>query len=483
MSPLFSQTEVASEKNGTILVRRLGTDTKVIVGDYEQGGAYLTNLWRQALQRIPEEATIRQVLVLGLGGGRCLREIRRRFKKAHVTVVEWDQAMVDIAKSTGALRSKNPPEVIVGDAAEVVPKMTRKFDLVLIDLFTGGNTEPRLASDEMIAGLSRVLEPDGYLILNLFKTVALVPAFEKFLSRHASWHYKYNVLALFRHNGQGRVGEPVPEGFVHQMQSPDYLLGGWPADAKNTELVGKPGCWGMRWHYGPAWIEAYTSDVQPEIDASAHSRMVIWQPITKLGKPAGWHHSWIQMNSQLHGFADIAGKTEHWKEWTDHARRQRKKWLKDDRYETADVSFADFAAAYNKTGKLPTMRKDFLKLLARRMDRHGQNVRLFASRDKVTKEIISGLAVCDLPDVSVSMHLIAFILPKFEKTGVGTGLIDHWYAHCRSAGIRFPHFGLLWAPGDPNSWKGYSKFKRQFNLHLLRYPMPLLKFVKQRSKG
>lgn len=483
MNPFLVFKTVPSEKNREITVRKVTGAPKVIVAGYEQSGAYATSLWKQALLRVPTDATIKQVLVLGLGGGSCLRDIRRRFKHAHVTVIEWDPAMVEIAKSLGALRSKQPPEIIVGDAVEIVPKLNRKFDLILIDLFSGGETEPRLASDEMIAGLANALEYDGYLILNLFKSLALLPAFEKRLSRHASWRFQYNVVALFRHYGQGRVGEPIPEGFVSQMQSPDYLVGGWPADAKNVELVGDASDWGMRWHYGPLWIEAHTSDSPPEIDVSKHGRMVIWQPITKVGRPAGWHRSWIQMNPQMHGFGDIQGKPEYWKDWSDRAQRNRKKWLKDDRYETVEVPVADFAAAYHRTGKLGSLRKDFVRLLERRMAHHGRNVHIFASRDKETKEIISGLAVCDLPDVSQSMHLIAFILPKYEKTAVGTGIIDHWYRHCQATGIRFPHFGLVWAPGDPVGWKGYSKFKRQFHLFLLKYPMPLLKFVRQKPKG
>lgn len=481
MNFFFDLKSFPSEKNEKIVVERHFGGTKVFVDGFDQSGGYIAKMWRGALLRVPKDASVKQVLVLGLGIGSCLREIRRRYKGSQITVVEWDPAMVDLAKSLGTLRSKKPPEIIVGDAAEIVPKMSRKFDLVLVDLFNGGKTEPRLASDDMISSLANVLERDGYLLLNQFKTVALIPAFEKFLTRHDAWHYRYNALGLFRHDGQGRVGEPLPKGFLHQMQSPDYLVGGWPATAKNVQLVGKSGCWGMRWHYGPLWIEAYNTDTVPEIDKTAPSRMVIWQPFTKVGKPAGWHRSWIQMNPQLHAFGDIEGKAEYWLDWTDRAQRNRKKWLKDDRYESVEVSVADFAAAYHRTGKLPSMRKDFIKLLERRVEHHGQNVHVFASRDKVTKEIISGLAVLDLPDVSQSMHLIAFILPKYEKTAVGTGLIDHWYAHCRAAGIRFPHFGLLWAPGDPNSWKGYSAFKRQFNLHLLRYPMPLLKFVKQRT--
>ena len=431
--------------------------------------------WRLALARIPEDASVKQVLLLGLGNGNLPREIRRRFKKASVTAVEPSQERVESARSRGFFRSKRPPEIVVGEPSERLAAMRRKFDLILVNLIDGN--EP--GADALVAAAKAALETDGYLLLGLRDAVGLVPRFETAFSRHSSLRIGENVIALFRHYGQGRAGEPLPEGFRHQMQSPEYLVGGWPADAKNVELVGKEGLWGMRWHYGPMWIEAYTSDTAPEIDRTKHSRMVIWQPMTKLGKPAGWHRSWIQMNPQQHGFGDVKDRPEYWKEWTEHAQRHRKKWLKDDRYETVEVPVAEFAAAYNRTGKLGSMRKDFIRLLGRRVEHHGQNVHVFAARDKATKEIISGLAVVDLPDASVSMHLIAFILPKYEKTSVGTGLIDHWYKHCQATGIRFPHFGLVWAPGDPGSWKGYSKFKRQFNLHLLRYPMPLIKFVKR----
>ena len=439
-------------------------------------------LWRDALLRVPSEARVKQVLILGIDGGNSLRAARKRWPNAHVTVIESDPLRIDALRRRQKAAPKNPPEIRVGNPPELLAKTQGTFDLILADVPTILGSGAPSAESALVADLARVVETDGYLVLSLSDRVTAVSATEALLSRHGSWRFGGRTLALFRHYGQGRAGEPLPRGFVHQQQSPDYLLGGWPADAVRAQLVGSEECWGMRWHYGPFWIEAYTSDVPPVIDRTAHSRMVIWQPITKLGKPAGWHRSWIQMNSQQHGFADIQDKPEYWKEWTGHAQRHLKKWLKDERYETVEVSVEEFAAAYHRTGKLGGLRKDFVRLLERRIEHHGQNVRLFASRDKATREIISGLAICDLPDVSVSMHVIAYILPKYEKTSVGIGLIDHWYRHCREAGIRFPHFGLVWAPGDPNGWKGYSNFKRQFNLHLLRYPMPLIKFVRQRSK-
>src|SRR3989339_1875661 len=270
MDIVLKERKVPSEKNGVITVRRgLRRGFTVLVDGFQQSGAHLAELWRRSLWGVPEKHPVKQVLLLGLGGGSCLRNVRRRFPDAHVTVIEWNPAMVEIAKSLKFFHTKQIPEIIVGDAYEVVPKMNGRFDLILIDLFRGGETEPRLASDEMVAALSRILKPDGYLLLNVYKSVALIPAFERRLSRHGTFSYKYDLVAQFRHVGQGRVGDQVPEGFVHPMQSPDYLVGGWEPGAQNASLVGKPGCLGMRWHFGPIWIESHTSDIPPDIDRDA----------------------------------------------------------------------------------------------------------------------------------------------------------------------------------------------------------------------
>ncbi len=481
MGLFFDHRVFTSEKNGRIVVERILNRTSIFVDGFDQSSRYITEMWKQALLRVPSDHTVKHVLILGLAGGNAVRLVHRKFKDAHVTVVEWDPVMVDLAKTLRLFSRKHMPEIVTADAVEFVQKTQQTFDLIIVDLFHGEIPEPRLASEEMISSLSHILNPDGYLLLNPFKNISLIPAFDKKFSRQDAWHYRFNALAVYRHFGQGTVGDPPPVGFDHQMQSPAYLAGGWEPDATNVESVGKSGCVGRRWHYGPFWVEAYTTDVQPEIDYTAHSRVVIWQPVTKKSRPVGWHRSWIQMNPQQHGFGDIEGKTEYWSDWTDHAKRHRKKWLKDESYEIVEVPLEEFGKAYHASGKLPSMRKDFIKLLIRRIKTHGDDVHLFVARNKQTKQIISGLAVCDLPDVSCSMHLVAFLHPKFEKTSAGVGLIDHWYKHCQTVGIRFPHFGLIWAPGDPRSWKGYSKFKRNFNLFVLKYPLPLIRFVKQKK--
>jgi hypothetical protein len=44
-------------------------------------------------------------------------------------------------------------------------------------------------------------------------------------------------------------------------------------------------------------------------------------------------------------------------------------------------------------------------------------------------------------------------------------------------GLRVLDFGVFWAPGDPKSWMGFSQFKAQFNIHFIRYPLALARWV------
>lgn len=459
-------------------MRRHCGRVSIFVDGFDQSTRYIAEMWQKALRRVPTNHSLKQVLVLGLAGGDAIRVVQRQHSEAQVTVVEWDPVMVDLAKTLCRFSRKHMLEIITADAVDFVSQTQRTFDLIIVDLFRGETPEPRLTADEMIASLTRILNPAGYLLLNPFKNVFLIPAFEKKFSLQDTWRFKFNALALFRHFGQGTVGDNPPTGFVHHRQSVDYLAGCWEPNATNVELVGKPGCYGTRWHYGPFWVEMYTTDVQPEIDKTAHSRIVIWQPITKISHPPGWHRSWVQSGSRQHGFSDIAGKTDYWSDWTDHAKRHRQKWLRETQYEIVEVSLEDFSAAYHATEKLSSMRKSFIKSLIRRLKTHGSHIHLFVARNILTHQIISGLAVCDLPDISCSLHLVAFLHPEFEKTSAGTGLINHWFTHCQKNRLRFPHFGLIWAPGDPHSWKGYSQFKRNFNLFILKYPPQFIRFVK-----
>lgn len=297
---------------------------------------------------------------------------------------------------------------------------------------------------------------------------------------------EYNVLivkTLFmdlieknKKNVLEKVGQTVlPDGFTDKQQSLlmlKVLSKIWP----KKEIVGQPSCWGTRFKFGPVYLELYVSTQEPIIAKFNHTRVIYWQPLTRTSKPQGWHRDWLYLSSQ-YGVKEL--KNNYWEEWSNHAKRHRRKWLRDEQYEIVSTDLETFTIAYNKTNKVGAiMRKSFIKTLKLHLQEHPQDVGLYVARRKDDQQIIGGLAVIDYPDISETTHAISFIDRSGLKTSVGTGLIDYWYQVSLEKGWRFVNFGLVWKRGDPHGWRGYSKFKKQFAPNLLLYRYQFFKLVK-----
>lgn len=83
----------------------------------------------------------------------------------------------------------------------------------------------------------------------------------------------------------------------------------------------------------------------------------------------------------------------------------------------------------------------------------------------------------DVPEASLSIHHMAFYLPTAEHYSANVGLIDAWFRHGIERRLRFLDFDAFYAPGDPRSWRGFSRFKSQFGTRFIRYPNPLVKWA------
>ena len=476
MSWWYEHHKYPSEKNGLIQCTRWFGRWEVTAGGCGQTTPYVRALWKKALRRIPERRSIKQVLSLGLGAGGQLPLLRRRFPGAFITVIEWDPVMIHLART---LRIYTPDERISikeGDARELVPTLAQTYDLITVDLFRGSDPSPVLVDASFIWALASKLAPRGYLLLNVYQTNAVLPFFDHALSRQATWRYWYNTVALYRPRGCGMVGDPLPDGYTTVKQSPSYVRGDCDPRTR-AYLVGSEERWGARWWHGPLCFEGYETDVEPQIEPGPR-RMVIWQPLTRLDKPTGWHRSFIQMNFRRTGFAEIKNPERYWESWTPHAQRHRRRWLREQAYEIEEAAEDAFVVAYRDATRVPRyLRGDFIKMVRRRRAFHGADTHLFVVRERKTGRVMAGLAVVDTMDASHSTHLVSFVHPDAISTSASTGLIDHWFQHCIRQGIRFLNFGVFWTFGDPWSWRGFSRFKSQFGIHYIHRPNPLVRFV------
>lgn len=229
-------------------------------------------------------------------------------------------------------------------------------------------------------------------------------------------------------------------------------------------IVGEPGARGIRFVIAKYFaIESYTSFKEPILIPWCGIRVIFWKTKKQDSLPAGWK-KWRGMNMG----STIARAYVHpdfLQDWTANARRlvvsQRKKNISCSR-----VSVKEFAKEYHASKYLdPFLRHGFIRCIQDHVRVHEQDVStlIFSSQDN---EVLGGVVFVDYPDIKQSQYLISFLTPEGRNQSAGYAFIYWWYHEMLKKGLTGADFGIVWAPGDPISWKGYSQFKERFRPEL-----------------
>ncbi len=137
------------------------------------------------------------VLVMGGGDGLAVRELLKFRNVVHVTLVELDGYMVDLAKNNSTIKTINKGSltnekvnVITGDAYDYLIKNNFKYDLIIAD-FTDPHDETisKLYTDMFYRMVKKSLKPDG-----VFITQSTSPLF----AREAFWCINNTLSSVFK---------------------------------------------------------------------------------------------------------------------------------------------------------------------------------------------------------------------------------------------------------------------------------------------
>ena len=389
--------------------------------------------------------------------------------------------MVDIAKRIVFSKIKYYPELIIEDARialEALVLQKRKFDAIISDIFNGNKPSPLMYSKDFISLLSKVLENSGYLLANFYKNEkTIAPKFAEYFSCWGCLKYNSNRMRIYRHFGEGSIGDPVPKDFVNKEQSKIYLSAQLNHSSL-VKLVGNEGCLGVRYFWYLFAIEWYSSDCEPKISPWKGLRLIIWHPIKQVNSKKGWWRNFLSGPKWLLQLGFARNSERYWDTWSKHARRHREKWMNDARYTLRKASIDEFEKAYFTSGKLDfLLRTGFMRVIRFHWEEHPENLDLYLVKDREREKDVAGLATVNYPDVSQSRHTISFICEEAHNTSVGYGLIDNWFLQAGKLGIKYLDFGVVWKKGNPRAWKGYSNFKRQFGLYLISYPRSYFKLT------
>lgn len=128
-------------------------------------------IYHEMLTHVPLMAHGRasRVLIIGGGDGGILREVCRHRSVTHITQVEIDASVIDLARdylpahSNGAYDDARA-HIVIGDGFEFVQTTADRFDVIISDSTDPLGPGEVLFSKDFYAGCQRCLTPGGILV-------------------------------------------------------------------------------------------------------------------------------------------------------------------------------------------------------------------------------------------------------------------------------------------------------------------------------
>jgi len=146
-----------------------------------------------------------RILVLGVGGGAVLKQLRTLHSMPKITGIDIDAVHLRIAKRWFKVTDKND-ELIHSDAVKwVCDNASRKFDIIIDDLFGDYHGEPMRSvkmNSQWSSQLVHALAPGGMIVANYIDNQELMHAkimkVHEFSSAFALRHPAYeNVVGIY----------------------------------------------------------------------------------------------------------------------------------------------------------------------------------------------------------------------------------------------------------------------------------------------
>lgn len=172
--------ETSSKYNDSIQVIKVNDVYKLSVDNFIQSLSKNSKAaprlcWGETIKILKEEMKeeeVRNILVLGLGGGTMQHMLREEYPDAHIVSVEIDPVMVDIARKYFDLDSIQNHEIIVEDAFRFVIEpeenniRPQSFDIIIVDIVFGDSFSDLGASGNFLGALKKLAVPGNIVLFN-----------------------------------------------------------------------------------------------------------------------------------------------------------------------------------------------------------------------------------------------------------------------------------------------------------------------------
>ncbi|UQZ89922.1 hypothetical protein C4J81_12155 [Deltaproteobacteria bacterium Smac51] len=140
-------------------------ETSIDIANPDRGVFEYPGMMLAALPLHPEG---KRIAMLGLGGGYMPRLFSRHLPDYHLTVVELDILVVELAQTYFGFTPGSNVELVVGDGRDFIERQPpESFDQIWLDAFSGDYVPPQLSGLDFLNLCKRRLTPGGLLVQNL----------------------------------------------------------------------------------------------------------------------------------------------------------------------------------------------------------------------------------------------------------------------------------------------------------------------------
>lgn len=166
-------------------------DTRISNYSY---GALQKTLYR-GLKEIQFTDQIKQVLVLGMGGGSVIQTLREKFySTAAIDAVEIDPVVIQIARKEFHIDRFEPLNIIEADAYDFVFESSKKYDLIVVDVFLGNRIPEKITEMDFFQAVLYLLNPGGSMLFNVMKVTYSDEKLEQLLSYFEYHPFTFRVI-------------------------------------------------------------------------------------------------------------------------------------------------------------------------------------------------------------------------------------------------------------------------------------------------
>ena len=169
--------------------------TGVQSGVYLDGTKDLPFWYTRRMVEVTIAAKPRTVLLLGGGAFTMAEYMARQLPNTHIDVVEIDPGLENISRQYFSYQSLPNVKLIFDDARTYIQRTNRHYDVVLIDVYNGGEIPYSLLTAEYGSELARITRADGLVVANLIAGLNNAPCRELFAAFDAvyrrTWPYAW----------------------------------------------------------------------------------------------------------------------------------------------------------------------------------------------------------------------------------------------------------------------------------------------------